>query len=980
MWLGGSLAAIDENSFLACAPRWATQKNKDRAVHGFCYRAQTGNGNVQGLEPPLQYWDQLTNSGTLIWFYGQTGFSSAVDHSKTLMLAGAPGYLGWRGNAILYNLDEMSQLQSCQPASQFNTVFKVNSRRGTSGDSADYFGYHVASGQNSFGQATIFGVGAPRGNGEKDRHLAGFASLISVTRRNIHGAPLMGIHDVVLGEQLGSYFGAVVAFVDVNGNGEDEMFVGAPFYTVGHSSESYDEGCVFVYSKSILVEKLCPSSESGSRFGSAIASLGDIDHDGFIDVAIGSPGSANRRGEVYIYYGHPNFPNSRESSPQIIRAPEINDNNFKGFGSTLFGNIDLDKNGTPDLLIGAASTNQIVIYRTRPRLKLQPVVTNFQMRADSLAIYKLKREDLSFRLLFCISSQIQPKNDGKLEIQVEAKFDSSEERYQFNNKLKILKFSLQVTTNAAPNCTNVHVNRVKEVEIQNPASIKIGWKMSYNNTISEIFEISKLSVTSNAQGRHSLGDAIFCTWCPKSMEQFHDHFLPVAIDNCDEDGNEICNSKLKVVASLRPINGIDNDKLNEYTIGPHGPRFLDVYIENHGETAYSPNVVVNVSFSNPTLSNSFIIRPTLDGNHKCYLNNNKVVCRDPLHKGQKEHLSFIITISQTLAALKNEETIEIIITAYPGPYPEQMEMSNPVKFKLISDVKLTLTALNAERKDISINDANAVFRSSYEIINSGLSPVNNLHFKFQIPVTYVRNDEEQQAVIVYMPKPYNRISCVPPNSQGFPPLPAIDIKNTPPLMDFPNATNDEVTPNIGISRRRRQTQNERGQTDVRKSVTGNNNNNAMLDVDCVTVPQWKCVDVVCSLTSPLLFREPLIIELILKFSKNATNNNNIIPSESTVLVTTFAKVWTFDDNFNPLNASAVTVLQSESYGDLPAYLIFVSGIGGLIIFLLIAFLMFKCGFFRRKTKENLANLKAQAEQADLLAENFHIPPDDPNDE
>lgn len=30
------------------------------------------------------------------------------------------------------------------------------------------------------------------------------------------------------------------------------------------------------------VEKLCPSSESGSRFGSAIASLGDIDHDGFI--------------------------------------------------------------------------------------------------------------------------------------------------------------------------------------------------------------------------------------------------------------------------------------------------------------------------------------------------------------------------------------------------------------------------------------------------------------------------------------------------------------------------------------------------------------------------------------------------------------------------------------------------------------------------------------------------------------------------
>ncbi len=41
------------------------------------------------------------------------------------------------------------------------------------------------------------------------------------------------------------------------------------------------------------------------------------------------------------------------------------------------------------------------------------------------------------------------------------------------------------------------------------------------------------------------------------MEAVHEHFLPVATDNCDEDGNDICNSKLQVIASFRPIKGID---------------------------------------------------------------------------------------------------------------------------------------------------------------------------------------------------------------------------------------------------------------------------------------------------------------------------------------------------------------------------------------------------------------------------------------
>jgi hypothetical protein len=62
----------------------------------------------------------------------------------------------------------------------------------------------------------------------------------------------VAIIDELLGDQLGSYFGVSLASADVNGDGCEELFVGAPFYNELQNRDSslYDEGCVFVYSKS----------------------------------------------------------------------------------------------------------------------------------------------------------------------------------------------------------------------------------------------------------------------------------------------------------------------------------------------------------------------------------------------------------------------------------------------------------------------------------------------------------------------------------------------------------------------------------------------------------------------------------------------------------------------------------------------------------------------------------------------------------
>ena len=41
----------------------------------------------------------------------------------------------------------------------------------------------------------------------------------------------------------------------------------------------------------------------GSRFGSAMGSIGDINKDGMNDVAIGAPYEDDNQGAVYIYHG-----------------------------------------------------------------------------------------------------------------------------------------------------------------------------------------------------------------------------------------------------------------------------------------------------------------------------------------------------------------------------------------------------------------------------------------------------------------------------------------------------------------------------------------------------------------------------------------------------------------------------------------------------------------------------------------------------
>ncbi|OWK52671.1 Integrin alpha-IIb [Lonchura striata] len=115
------------------------------------------------------------------------------------------------------------------------------------------------------------------------------------------------------------------------------------------------------------------------RFAAAIASLGDLDKDGFgeteaeergwmftsllsPDVAVGAPqGGDSGSGQVFIFRGQ-----SEGLAPvptQLLNSP------FPGpaaFGFALRGATDLDGNGYADLLVGAYGAAKVAVYQGLP--------------------------------------------------------------------------------------------------------------------------------------------------------------------------------------------------------------------------------------------------------------------------------------------------------------------------------------------------------------------------------------------------------------------------------------------------------------------------------------------------------------------------------------------------------------------------------------------------------------------------------------
>ncbi|KAE8750422.1 hypothetical protein FOCC_FOCC002716, partial [Frankliniella occidentalis] len=115
------------------------------------------------------------------------------------------------------------------------------------------------------------------------------------------------------------------------------------------------------------------ASPHGARFGSALVAAGDVNKDGYNDVWIGAPYEDGGRGAVYLFLG--SAIGCGPSAAQRIPARDVHAD-LRSFGFSMAASADVDDNGYTDLAVGAPLSGHAVVLLTRPAARLAPRITS----------------------------------------------------------------------------------------------------------------------------------------------------------------------------------------------------------------------------------------------------------------------------------------------------------------------------------------------------------------------------------------------------------------------------------------------------------------------------------------------------------------------------------------------------------------------------------------------------------------------------
>uniref|UniRef100_A0A7N4P256 Integrin subunit alpha 8 n=1 Tax=Sarcophilus harrisii TaxID=9305 RepID=A0A7N4P256_SARHA len=341
---------------------------------------------VNGTKEPIEFKSKQWFGATVKAHKGKVVACAPLYHWRTLKATPEKDPVGTCYVAI-QNFSAYAEYSPCRnnnadPEGQgycqagFSLDFYKNGDLIVGGPGSFYWqGYSVAAGEFTGDSQQEILAGVPRG-----AQNFGYVSIINSTD--------MTFIQNFTGEQMASYFGYAISVSDVNNDGLDDVLVGAPLFMEREFESSPKEvGQVYLYlQESPLLfrdAQILSGTEVFGRFGSAITHLGDLNQDGYNDIAVGAPfAGEDGRGKVFIYNGNAEGLNHKPS--QILNGAWASQTVPSGFGFTLRGDSDIDKNDYPDLIVGAFGTGKVIVYRARPvvtvdaQLLLYPVIINLE--------------------------------------------------------------------------------------------------------------------------------------------------------------------------------------------------------------------------------------------------------------------------------------------------------------------------------------------------------------------------------------------------------------------------------------------------------------------------------------------------------------------------------------------------------------------------------------------------------------------------
>ncbi|XP_071994510.1 integrin alpha-E isoform X2 [Engystomops pustulosus] len=542
-----------------------------------------------------------TKGDSLEFDLAEIGFSSHLKDKHTLVL-GTVGAFDWSGGLMVYFTDsEPHKVRFLNESAAFSNTVGYS-----------YLGYSVSSAKR---RHSLYIAGAPRHSN------VGKVLVFEEDIKSYH------LWQTLTGEQLGSYFGHQLCTIDINKDGStDFLLVGAPFYHI-----KGEEGRVYLYRLTdegtfTLVLKLEQSYYSFARFGYSIARIGDINHDGFQDIAIGAPleghfDDPKSFGSVYIYNSIED--GIRETPSQRIRPSDLYQK-LQFFGQAINGGLDITGDEYPDLAIGALGN--VIVLQSRPVVKIRATIDFEPSKIPVTHMDTTINANLCFNVIpFNQTELYKSYLDYKMELDVfmEQKRISLSDGFSSNQKLHI----------AHKNCTLFTVTVL-------PCTY---------DCFSDI--TIKISYTLKSDPRRDLS--------PPVLDFYEQDYTFVQLPY-EKD----CNNKERCIPSLSLT---IRESRNQLVIGYTKNVTVTLSLTNSGDHSYMTNVTLiypeNLLFT--------FIRPPKNPGVKCSApkiipsSNSTMICgiRHPVFEASTETLSIIWQLTEEKVSTR-EATIYYVVNNF----------------------------------------------------------------------------------------------------------------------------------------------------------------------------------------------------------------------------------------------------------------------------------------------------------------------------
>ncbi|XP_057337541.1 integrin alpha-4-like isoform X2 [Microplitis mediator] len=896
-WLGASISV--ENStrprVVVCAPGWKIKLATEVFMNGLCYYSLIDSpesfdrGSDRWIMPLTDHYlqTQKTKTGQVVYRYGMGQLGMSVhdfnQNGHWNIMLGSPGAFHWLGTPVL--------VSEAVPGALLQSVVPDY-------DNLDYgyFGYSVTSGYY-FGQSKrYFAAGAPRSDDTKGRV---FIFLYGGDKRNLI------FKNTLSGTQLGEYFGSALTSCDIDNNGDDELIVGAPLWT-----KTGDEGRVYIftnkYNTYMELSSWIDGKVEDARFGLSVMCLGDIDNDGYKDIAVGAP-YENDHGAVYIFNGQQQGLSKTWS--QKITGDQFPDQ-LQGFGFSISEPRDVDANGYPDFAVGAFKSSHAVLFRARSVINL-----NIEVTYDD--DNKLQSDTKSFFIRVCcfyegvyapefiktIRRLTVDPTEGRAYLTTTQKTNGS-----YNSFDKLPRGEIV--------CERFHI-----------------LLMHHLKNVLDPIEITASVSLEPPQYDHQnpLTQKNFCYNCPVINElrsKTEDILnLPFAVD-CGPDNICYSNITLDVTTNLAD---------NRYIIGTQKTINISINAINFGEKAYQAQVNLILP--------SFITLASVPLN--CIENTHDmgeiVTCDIGNPLKDKQLVLLEIDVSQVNSDKKQTDLLINVITQ-----SENINKDNSsVSLKIFFDVDVDIAVAGKAQEDLYsfFNGTESTsdiirFEHVYEVRKFGATSIEQSVLKVLIP-THLIIDEKNTLEIATI----NRTELSLPKT----------------MINTYNSFCSE-----GIVENRTGLGNNNS---IENVITKDNLLNILTEdrtfyINCSN-PSIICTSFYCVLQTPLnsstIAEVTFTLDLKLKnFDGNILDGKDVIyfVSNGHANITLPADIIQINDDKSDYVGIGTTFVGSPIAKPVAVWIIALSVVLGIILLIILTIILVRVGFFNRKKKEELEALKA----------------------